>query len=325
MKNLTFTNYLTWGFDSGQRLRSSATDNFFVQYGSITRPHSTFRNECIITAKLIYEQSKLINKPIALLYSGGLDSEVMLSAFITAKVPFEIYHLCCSRGGLTHETYYVDKFCKKYNLEYKKIDIDFLKFIETEAIDLSLEVKSNNIRLASSLYLMKILGDKYYTIIGNGEPLLTKNYTETNSDNFKPDEFIFIEPEIMFTWYNYPHLHNLDAVPGFFQFTPEQMLSYFTDPMIELINDGYWKEPNNRLIKYYLYKNAFHEFNFEKRIKFNGYEIYENRCLELNIFLENTLENIGISFNQYRSAAGWTIPDIIKNLYGDKVESKYYY
>ena len=76
----------------------------------------TFESNRDITDIFNDHLSNRQTKYVEVLYSGGLDSEVMLSAFITAKVPFEIYHLCCSRGGLTHETYYVDKFCKKWHL-----------------------------------------------------------------------------------------------------------------------------------------------------------------------------------------------------------------
>lgn len=312
-QHLTYNNYLTWGFNEiNNSMRRLSTDTFFVDYKPITRPIKTFRHECIETALLCYEYSKNNGRPLGILYSGGLDSEVMLASFIAANVPFEIFHLSCNKGLLDHETFYVKRFCQRFNLTYNTISFDLLEYMNNLGFDLSISIRSTEIKTSHVLFLMKELAHSHVTVIGNGEPWMHK------VDN----RFIFAEYESMFTWYNFPYQNNIKSIPGFFQYTPEIFLSFFLDPSIEILRDGFWPENNLRNLKYYLYKNAFPEFYFEKRQKYSGHDIlpasfYQQKYLELQSKLtsDNAQDRF---FNPNLSHMWWELDDIISHLQGTK-------
>ena len=83
------TNSTHWSYDgSGSLHRTSSDQKYQIVLGSAQRMPSDFRSECIETAKLIYQAAK---EPLSLIASGGLDSEVMVNAFLIADVPFKVY------------------------------------------------------------------------------------------------------------------------------------------------------------------------------------------------------------------------------------------
>lgn len=308
---LSYLNHLKWGMNNVEHaLRQSPDDIFFVEPGKISRFPKTFRDECIETAKIIDSYCRQINKSIALLYSGGLDSEVMLAAFLSAGIKFDIFHLNCSQGLLDHETKYVKTFCDRYGLTYIPVTFDLVNYMETEGFNLTLSIRSTEIKTSHVLFLMKTLASTHLTVVGNGEPWL----------HMVDNRFIFAEYESMFAWYNFPYHNNFESVPGFFQYTPEITLSFFLDPFIEMLRDKLWSQPNIRLLKYYIYKHSFPEFNFEKRIKYSGHDIlpasfYQQKYIELQSKL-NLNKPTERFFNPNLSHVWWEVDDIINNLFG---------
>ena len=58
MAQLTYKNYLVWGYnDVPFSFRKSNDDKYFIDSGRLTREPLPYRDECIATAQLIYEQA----------------------------------------------------------------------------------------------------------------------------------------------------------------------------------------------------------------------------------------------------------------------------
>ncbi|MDX9732060.1 MAG: hypothetical protein RBT63_09845, partial [Bdellovibrionales bacterium] len=72
------------------------------------------------------------------------------------------------------------------------------------------------------------------------------------------------------SWYRHFLLQNRDAAPGFFQFTPEIMLSWFLDEMgCDLWNDRIEGKRNSVSSKLPIYQR---HFALEERPKYTGFE-----------------------------------------------------
>jgi len=66
-------------------------------------------------------------KYVEVLYSGGLDSELVLLSCLKNNIPVIALTLVIKIDGLivnTHDLYYAEKFCRNYNIPHKLIDFD---------------------------------------------------------------------------------------------------------------------------------------------------------------------------------------------------------
>ena len=89
MSFVNYRNTFVWGYnDIPFSFRKKDSDKFFVRYGRLTREPLPWREECIATAKLIYDEA---NGEIPTIYfSGGMDSQIVAESFRLSGVPFKI-------------------------------------------------------------------------------------------------------------------------------------------------------------------------------------------------------------------------------------------
>ena len=72
-------------------------------------------------------------KYVEVLYSGGLDSELVLLSCLKNKIPVIALTLIIKIEGLiinTHDLYYAEKFCREHNITHKLVELDADKFFE---------------------------------------------------------------------------------------------------------------------------------------------------------------------------------------------------
>lgn len=73
------------------------------------------------------------SKYVEVLYSGGLDSELVLLSCIKNNIPVIALTLVIKVEGLvinTHDLYYAEKFCREHNITHKLIELDADKFFQ---------------------------------------------------------------------------------------------------------------------------------------------------------------------------------------------------
>jgi len=74
------------------------------------------------------------HRPIELLYSGGLDSELVLVKLkkMGCSIRVMTMKLCCRGYPVnTHDLYYSEKFCRQHNISQQFIELDIEKFFES--------------------------------------------------------------------------------------------------------------------------------------------------------------------------------------------------
>lgn len=123
-------------------------------------------------------------KYIEVLYSGGLDSEIVLHSCLNNKLPVRAITMRLMTKGFpinTHDLYYSERFCRKRNIEQIFIDLDLDKFFEQGTyLELLEPYKIDMIHVATHFWLFKqctgfpILGGDYsWPQIDIGKPIIS--------------------------------------------------------------------------------------------------------------------------------------------------------
>ena len=71
---------------------------------------------------------------VEVLYSGGLDSELVLHSCLANKIPVRAITMRLHINGFTlntHDLYYSEKFCRNAGIEYKIVSLDVQKFFSS--------------------------------------------------------------------------------------------------------------------------------------------------------------------------------------------------
>lgn len=163
-------NWAYWSYDGNQnshRLSKDSEFDFDCCIFKNTNDHlQTMKN----IASEIYERYGHID----ILFSGGLNSQIIVKCFIDSGIPVNIKIFSYENNINYHwDVAAAEKFCKDHNLTYQKINFNLQKFFENDAENFFL--KSFNVDV-SKLPLMKMI--EYcdnVPIIGTGYPLISRS------------------------------------------------------------------------------------------------------------------------------------------------------
>ena len=231
---------------------SKVENEWVIQYGRCEREPLDFRNECVKTAKLIGSST---DEDINIFYSGGVDSEVVVNSFIEARVPFTC--IICDNGYNQHDISYAIKYCNLHKLNYKIISLDAKEFWEKELFKRAEETKCISPQLPVIMWMVEQIDG--FNILGSAECYLSK----------EPDgSWVMWEREKIATWYKHYEIHNIKGAPGFFQYTPELMLSFLENPIVkDAITNG------EHITSYTFKPLVYHSiWEMEQRTKYDGFE-----------------------------------------------------
>jgi hypothetical protein len=220
-------------------------------------------------AKLLSEQAKSLGRIPVVMLSGGMDSEVVVKAFIEADVPFKIATFRFTQDKNVHEIAYVEQFCKSMNLnpEYYMITIENW-IVTNEARTMFTQSQADTFGMVPHMKLMNVIWNEWngLPVMGNGDMYLEKFGTEWK----------YVQLEHILAWYRYAISEGILGGLGFFEHTPEIVLSMMREPLIERLAMGEDKIAtkifeNSRYVKYKVYKKYWPEL--ANRMKFTGAEM----------------------------------------------------
>lgn len=277
--SLSYRSHFKFGYDrQWYRFRTSPYDNFTVEYGRCETEPGDFRAASIRAAQLIGD---IADAPIHVLFSGGVDSEITMLAFLEAKVPVTAAIMRFADEVNAHDISFAIRFCEARHIPYRLYDLDIRWFFAERVWDYTGPVRCNAPMMAATMWLIdKVLDQDGYPVLGQGECFMVRpermrphrfpqaRLTSHFGNEFTEDQWAVQESESVNGWYRHLLLRGRNGVGGFHQFTPEQMLSYLSDPFViemmatstEMNNEG-WK-----LAHYQRY------FSIEERPKYTGYE-----------------------------------------------------
>ncbi len=257
MSKLCFTknNHFKFGYNGKWFVdRIDKNQKFTVEFGKCEHPPLDWRQESILAAQAIANSTDL---PISILYSGGVDSEVTIMSFMAAKIPFTAQIMRFNDDINYHDIRYALDFCNKHDLKYNVHDIDIIKFFEGEMYDYAAATHCLSPQLCATMWLVDQVDG--FPVIGQGECVII-----LDGDRWK-----FRESEMVNSFYRHYLVNNKEGVPGFHQYTPEQMLSFLMDDTFLPYMNTESGKTSNKTTKLKIYQKYF---PLETRPKFTGFE-----------------------------------------------------
>lgn len=232
-----------------------------VEIDPPTRPILSYWEEIKIVCGIIYETRQA---PLQLCYSGGLDSEFVLTTLIDLGIPVEVVIMNTQYNS--HETVYAYKYCDAKNITPTIIDLDFDWFVESGClIEIAESMKCAAWQLPANMWLAKQLDGTVIT--GNDPPHMKLNP--------KNNLWYLDEEEIIHSQFNFWTKENILGTPFLLSYTAESMLSFLVDPTMEkLANHGFPGKLGTNSTKVNVF-NRLSNYNLEQRVKKCGYEIAE--------------------------------------------------
>lgn len=294
----TDRNHFQYGYRDPQTLetrwlepRLSDNEEFIARYGRAQSRANSWREANLMAADKILSVALQKNLVPTLLLSGGLDSEIVLVAFLEAlarRSPQDRPRVRAASFALRddanrHDLEYIEKFrarpqvsekLSEFEIDFKTYEIDVKAYWESpEFLRLADETKIVSPIVLSQVHLCeKIFEDRANAlpVIGQGEIHLVRD--DDLTADYTPKPWSIVETENLCGLFRFFIARDLPAVPGFFQYLPEQFDTQLRlNPVIhELISHRRFGKLGTRTSKPEILAHDYPEL--ERRPKYTGFE-----------------------------------------------------
>lgn len=252
--------------------KRSQENSMKCRYAKATRAPLPFRQECVETVRVLASQ---IDRPLQLLLSGGLDSEVVALAMLEAGVNPNAITFRFTDGSNQHEITQVQVFTDRHGIEVTYHDIDIRNWIfSQEAQDMAHLSECHHLDMLSHMKLMEHSWNTGFApVMGNGDLYAARlpNVDYRMTGRGEAFSWKYVEFEDILAWFRFTIKKGILGGIGFFQHTPEITLSMLEEPLIQQCVNG--ERPNKmstRSTKYEVYFKYWPELKM--RPKFTGAE-----------------------------------------------------
>lgn len=215
-------------------------------------------------ARAAHHIDSLKTGKLYLMYSGGLDSEYALAAYLSLGIDVIPVIVRLQPNYNQHDIDYAVRFCKEKNVDPVFIDIDFDDFVYSgKMLEIATETRCGIHQLPATMYAASQLSGTI--LVGGGDPHCALD-TKTGQWNFAE-----IEPVRSWrTWFETKGVNGTSMIMGY---TPEMLIAYLGDPRyVEVANGRVPGKLGTYSSKIYVYNRWG---NFEPRTKYTGYELIE--------------------------------------------------
>lgn len=234
MRELTHGNHFKFGYlgRDWYEPRAGASDSWTVRYGQSRRQPRSWREECVETARLIRGSTDL---PMVVLFSGGMDSEIVVRSFVEAKIPIRCAISRFADGLNKHDIEYAMTACEQLGVPYDVHKLDLLGFWDGPVDEYCDRTRSFSPQLAATMWLVDQVDG--FPVMGSGECYLVKDMRESERGTYPRSAWYMWEKERTAAWYRHFIERDREGCPGFFQYTPEVMHSFLVDPAVRALAD----------------------------------------------------------------------------------------
>jgi hypothetical protein len=272
MPELSHRNHFRFGYDGRWFVeRPSRFAAWEVAYGRATYQAPDWRAACLDTARLLRAATEL---DLWVMFSGGLDSEVVLQSFLFAGIPVRAAITRFAHDLNRHDIGYAIRFCEAHQVPYRLLDIDIELFFESgAALDYGLRATCVQPQLLHTMWAMDQVDG--YPILGSGECYLVRRRIEDGEEappGTASDGMVWemLEKERIAGWYRHLLATGRAGCAGFFQWDPGNMLAFLRDPMVVALCGGrITGAQDSTVVKAPAYRR---HFLLEPRPKFHGFE-----------------------------------------------------
>ncbi len=273
----TNKNHFKYGYDLSDpfKKRQNSIQVFNFEYGQVENKDLVWRQSNALAAQKI--RNNFVG-PICVLFSGGTDSEVCIRSFLEAQIPISIATMRFDNNLNAHDLEHAKRFAEKLKIEIKYFDLNILDFWKSKKmLEIVDSISCVSPILASHLWLAEQVSG--VPVLAQGEPHLKKTIPKNYSPGispYLPSDWYLVESERLCSLYQYFIELNIPAVPGFFQYLPEQIYSFcYKNPILkDLVENKVVGKLGTRTSK----NKMIHFFypEIELRTKFTGFEKIEN-------------------------------------------------
>jgi hypothetical protein len=225
-------NWLSWTYDDGPEYGSKLSPQAemkLILRNTITQPVKSYYEELLENGRAIYE---LFNEPLSLLFSGGVDSEVVLRVYLDLKIPIKVYIFKYKNNYNIIEFTHAVAECEKLNVTPIIIDFDLEKFFENEAYDFMLKTYAMGPGWLPHMKMTEFVDG--IPIIGSGEPY----FRRTSRDWTTSHPWVYQIDEHSHHWAVYHTVIGRKTITDWYEYSPELLVSFSKLPYVQnLIND----------------------------------------------------------------------------------------
>lgn len=272
-------------------------NSFMVEIDPPKNPNANFHEESRKVAEMVWNNRQ---GKVHVMYSGGVDSEYVLSTFISLGMDVTPVIIKLNPGYNEHDVKYAFDFCESKKLKPIIVDLNYDHFVKTgEILDLALPINCATHRLPSTYKVVSQL-DGTVVMGSHGPP-----HMALVNDIWYVDEYEIIHNVLKFF-----NRHGIHGCPFFLAYTAEQYLSYLLDPYMQaLANNQVQGKLGNNSSKYLTFSNGS-GFRLVARKKYTGFENVE----ESPIFQHENIKYINSLEDEYGGVCIEPYFDLIKRL-----------
>ena len=304
----TKNNHFKFGYNHKRYFedRKDKNDQFFAEYGRCERFVNNWREANELAAKNIYDAKQ---GDLWILLSGGMDSEICIESFLSQKLPCKAVTLRYLDIDHNYELQFVEKLKKKHVFHHEYIDVNLQDLLKSSEFSSLLEsIKCVSPILGAHLWAANQLPGT--PVIAQAEAYLKKKIPEDyvpGVSPYLPSEWVLVESERLCSIYMNFIKQNKPAIPGFFQYLPEQTYSFLTNnPILEnLVTNKIHGKLGTRTSKNLMSKQFYPEL--EDREKLHGWEDIQEQHDELRKQLATKFPHSDANFE-------FALQDLIKAL-----------
>jgi hypothetical protein len=200
-------------------------DNFkFLLKQTVTQPVMNYFDELFENARNIRD---ITSGPLDLMFSGGIDSEVVLRVYKELNIPINVFIFKYEDMLNYREFDHAIKVCTDLNVKHTVIDFNVKRFFENDAYDIWCKCKTTSSSWLPHMKLTEYLDNT--PIIASGEP-----YWKKQDDG----SWVFELEEDAKYWTIYHKTIGRTAITDWYEYRPEVILSHMQLPIVQqLINN----------------------------------------------------------------------------------------
>lgn len=282
-------NWYSWSYNGNKFSRSKSKDDIFsTEFNSKVKNVKTFKDELLAAARNILDHYSGL-KP-CIMFSGGVDSELVLRAFIDIGIKPEVFIFKYENNYNIYDVTYATTICSILNVNYKIIDFNLKNFYENQAESIADQAQIDRAITLPQLKFMDYVDD--LPIYAASDP----SWTRLSDDYSIKNQWVMRCWEHDIGWSKYIVHNNRPAVMEFFKWTPELLLSWNETAWLKkLVNDFYHGKLGTNSTKIIGYREVYSDLI--ERQKKTGFEKCDSLINEFQNFIE--VKNNGLHFRRY--------------------------
>ena len=271
-------NWYYWTYaDAKFDRRTSPEQELRTVFSPVNTIIQSFKQELLNNARSTIEHFD--GKKFSLLFSGGMDSELLLRSYLELNHSFDVNIFRYENNYNIYDVSHAVVVCESLGVPYKIIDFNLEKYYESDAEEIIELAQIDRPRALPQLKFIDYVD--YIPIIGASD---CRWYREHNDYAIRSPWCIqCFEHDIGYS--KYIRETNRPAVTEWFKWTPGIVLSYTQlNWFKKLVTDQYYGKLGTTSTKYYWYNEVYPDLL--NRVKKTGFEYVDHLVFEFESHLE---------------------------------------